>query len=164
MKPWAFLAALLIPMLSFAQLTQTIRGTVIDKDSKSPLIGANIILLNSDPFKGTISDVDGNFRLEEVPLGRHSLKISFLGYKEVILPEIEVNSVKEIVLTIEMEEKVLEAEATVTARKRKDETNNEMAVVSSRTFSVEETNKYAGSWGDPARMASNFAGVTGWKQ
>ncbi len=34
-----------------------------------------------------------------------------------------------------------------------------MAAVSARTFTVEETEKYVGSWGDPARMAANYAGV-----
>ena len=38
---------------------------------------------------------------------------------------------------------------------------NEMATVSARAFTVEETDRYAGSRGDPARMASNFAGVQG---
>ncbi|MBK9456946.1 MAG: hypothetical protein IPO24_15865 [Bacteroidetes bacterium] len=49
----------------------------------------------------------------------------------------------------------------IKAYQDKREVNNEMAVVSVRTFSVEETDRYAGSRGDPARMASNFAGVQG---
>ena len=36
---------------------------------------------------------------------------------------------------------------------------NKMATVSARTFSVEETKRYAGSIDDPARMASSYAGV-----
>jgi len=44
---------------------------------------------------------------------------------------------------------------------KKGEVSNEMALVSSRSFSVEETDRYAGSRSDPARMASNFAGVQG---
>lgn len=38
---------------------------------------------------------------------------------------------------------------------------NEMAVISSQKFSIEETNRYPGSRMDPARMASNFAGIQG---
>ena len=51
-------------------------------------------------------------------------------------------------------------EVNITARKRY-ESVNEMATLSARTFSVDETDRYAGSRGDPARMASNYAGVQG---
>lgn len=143
-------------------LTQTIRGNVVDMDSKSPLIGANVVLLKSEPFKGTITDLDGNFRLEDVPVGRQGIKVSFLGYKAITLSEISVISGKELILAVDMEETVVkDLSVVVKPKKRKDEPNNEMALISVRTFSIEETNRYAGSWGDPARMASNFAGVTG---
>ena len=49
----------------------------------------------------------------------------------------------------------------ITAEIDKTKTNNKMATVSSRVFSTEEANRYAGSRGDPARMAANFAGVSG---
>ena len=90
--------------------TQTIRGAVIDMDSKSLLIGANIILSGSDPLVGTISDINGEFRLEKVPVGRQNLKISYLGYENVYLNNIIVNTGKEVVLTIKMKEKVFTSE------------------------------------------------------
>ena len=51
-------------------------------------------------------------------------------------------------------------EVTIVA-KRNGEVLNEVATVSAREFSVQETNRYAGSRGEPSRMASNFAGVQG---
>ena len=64
-------------------------------------------------------------------------------------------------LEIELEEIVTEfKEVTVVANKRKDQPINKMASVSARTFTVEETEKYAGSRGDIARMAMNYAGVS----
>jgi len=66
------------------------------------------------------------------------------------------------VLTLELEDDIiLGEEITIKAYTRKDQPLNEMAVVSARSFTVEETEKYAGSLGDPARMAMNFAGVMG---
>ncbi len=50
-------------------------------------------------------------------------------------------------------------EVEIVADYRKDRPLNPMAVVSARSFTLEETNKYAGSYGDPARMAANYAGV-----
>jgi hypothetical protein len=146
---------------SFAQqLTQTIRGVVVDKISQVPLPGVNVILLGSEPLKGTTTDIDGQFRLSGVAVGKQTLKMIFLGYEEQVLSNLVVNSGKELVLQISMEEKVIQGkEITVTANREKNIPMNDMAVVSARTFSVEETQKYAAAINDPARMASSFAGV-----
>jgi hypothetical protein len=155
-------AILMVDQSLHAQnLTQTIRGTVIDKETRLPLPGANVIILNSDPFQGTTTSEDGRFRLEKVKVGRQSIKVSFIGYEDYVINELEVVSAKENVLTIEMNEKVFTSkEVVISANSGKDNSINEMSILSTRMFSVEETSKYAGAWGDPSRMASNFAGVT----
>ena len=146
---------------TFAQsLTQTIRGTVVDLVSQSPLPGANVVLLNSEPFNGTATDMDGNFQLKNVPVGKQNLRITFLGYKEYILPNITVTSGKEVVLSIALEENVVMGkEVTITDKIEKNKPLNEYSTVSARTFSVEETQKYAAAVNDPARMSTSYAGV-----
>lgn len=142
--------------------TQTIRGKVIDKDSKGPLPGAGVQLLNQPIPTGAAADANGQFSIKAVPVGRHSISISFLGYKEVFLNDVQVSSGKELLLTIEMEENIIETNAaTVVAEMQLDKPLNEMATVSARTFTIEEAGRYAGSWGDPSRMVANFAGITG---
>jgi len=144
------------------QFTQTLKGTVIDKSAQYPLIGVNVVLLNKGTLMATTTDIDGNFKLEKVPVGRQALKCSYIGYEEVVLANILVNSAKEAVLNIEMEEKVSElGEVVVTAEKSKDKAINEMASVSARTISIEEMSRFSGSIQDPARMAQNYAGVAG---
>jgi hypothetical protein len=69
-------------------LTQTVRGTIQDSDLKSPLIGATIIVEGINPIMGTTTDLDGNFRLESVPVGRHNFKITYVGYEPFTLSEI----------------------------------------------------------------------------
>lgn len=141
--------------------TQTIRGVITDKETGQPLPGASVLLLNSDPIHGTASDIEGKFKLSGVIIGRHDLKFSFVGYKEIIISNLIVDAGRESVLNIQMEEKVMEvSEAVVTASKQKDKALNEMATVSGRQFSVEDTRRYPGTLSDPARMAQNFAGVT----
>ncbi|MDA3905426.1 MAG: hypothetical protein PF484_05050, partial [Bacteroidales bacterium] len=49
-------------------ITQTIKGKIIDSDSELSLAYATILVLNIDPLIATISDIDGNFRLENVPV------------------------------------------------------------------------------------------------
>jgi hypothetical protein len=158
-----FLISILVISAVFiqAQQVQTIRGNVIDKESKSPLPGANVVLLNVEPLTGTVTDNDGNFRLTKVAVGRQSIQVSYVGYKPAVFQSIIVNSVKEVVLEVELEENVIMGSVVViTGSAHKDETRNQMAVVSARSFTVEETEKYAGSRGDIARMAMNYAGVS----
>jgi hypothetical protein len=141
-------------------LTQTIRGTVIDKISKSPLPGATVLLLNSDPLVGSTTDPDGNFKLSKVAVGSHTLKVSFIGYKDITLPNVIVNSGKEVVLNIPIQEDIVQMdEIVIRPDVEKNKPLNDMATVSARTFSVEETRKYAAAVNDPARMAASYAGV-----
>lgn len=162
MKIGILISALLLSLGLQAQQVQTVRGVVLDKQSKSPLIGASIVLLNHTPILGAASDINGNFRLEKVPVGRQTIKISYLGYKEAVLNSVMVNSGKETVLQIELEEDAfVGAEVTVKAKVNKAAANNELITVSGRSFSIDETNRFAGSLGDPSRMAANFAGVAG---
>lgn len=143
-------------------LTQTIRGTVYDQDTRQSIIGANIIVLNSDPFKGTTTDINGRFVLQNVPVGRVSLQVTFLGYEPQVLSNLVVNSAKELVIDVTMVESVTTLKTVeISAKENKGEVQNDMATVSARSFTVEETGRFAGSFNDPARMASGFAGVTG---
>lgn len=143
------------------ELTQTIRGTVLDKQTQSPLPGAIVSIANTDPIRATTSDENGKFRLEQIPLGRVPLKIYLLSYKEKNITVV-LTSGKESVLNIELEENAIQGEEVVVSSEiDKTKTNNKMATVSARVFSTEEASRYAGSRGDPARMAANFAGVSG---
>lgn len=142
-------------------LGQTVRGRVTDQTTQIPLTGANVVVLATDPILGTTSDTEGWFVLEQVPLGRHSLQIRFTGYEPIILPEVLVTSGKDVVLHVALQEHVFEGrEVVVTPDVQKDQPLNDLAFVSARSFSVEETRRYAGGVDDPARMASAFAGIT----
>jgi hypothetical protein len=146
---------------TFAQdLSQTIRGTVIDKQTLQPLTGAKVVVLESNPLIGGVTDINGQFRIENVPVGRQTVQVTFIGYETVAIQNLAVGS-KEIVLNIEMIESVNMMGAVEVTGTKKGETINKMANVSVRSFSVEESNRFAGSRNDVARMAQNFAGVQG---
>lgn len=154
-----FILLLYFPSCLFAQLIQTVRGQVVDMETKVPLIGATILLAGSTT--GTTTHTTGCFSLNSVPTGRISLIISYLGYETQRLSELQLTSGKELVLTIEMKENLQSLhEVVITAHRRKNLPQNDMASVSAHTFSVEEARRYAGAVDDPARMAANFAGVT----
>lgn len=140
--------------------TQTLRGTITDKSLGYTLPGASVILL-SDSTKGAMSDENGKFRLEKVTVGRHEIRISFVGYKTMVIPVL-MSSGKELVITISMEEEILEMEeVSINVEKDKSLTNNNLISVSGTNLRTEEINRFAGSRSDPSRMASSYAGVAG---
>ncbi|MBO2009221.1 TonB-dependent receptor [Hymenobacter negativus] len=144
--------------------TQIVRGTVLDAAAKAPVIGATVVVVGVTPALGTNTDADGRFRLTGVPVGRIRLRISSVGYEDLILNDVTVSAGKETVLDFSLTERLTKLdEVTVTYKRGEDRTvaNNEMATVSARPFSPLDANRYAGALGDPARMAQNFAGVSG---
>ncbi|MBL4670517.1 MAG: TonB-dependent receptor [Flavobacteriales bacterium] len=161
-KTLTLIMIVIIPFVSFSQeITQTIRGVIVDKQSQMTLPGVSIVLLNSNPLKGAATDIDGKFKLIEIPIGRIGLQVTFVGYKPIVLNNLVLSSAKELVLNLELEESVNSLdEFRVIANDDKKKALNEMATVSSRVFTVEETSRYAGSLGDPSRMAANYAGVS----
>ena len=158
---------LAVTMLSFVlshavaqDLTQSIRGSVTDQDTKIPLIGATVMVVGSDPIIGASTDIEGRFTLQNVPVGRHDIQLQYLGYEPKLVLQLDVGSAKEIVLQVEMQESTAKLEeVVVTAKKDPSKPNNEMAVVSTRSFSLEQSERFAASMNDPGRMALSFAGV-----
>ncbi len=152
---------ILLSLSANAQLTQSIRGSVKDADTKQALIGATVIVTASDFKSGAISDEQGLFKIDAVPVGRVNIIITVVGYEDQIMNQVDLKTAKELILEVEMHESYSKVDAVVVAgRKAKDKPLNEMAAVSARSFTVEETSRYAAAAFDPARMAQNFAGVT----
>jgi hypothetical protein len=157
-RSWILAIALVaLPALSWAQvLTQTVRGTIVDADSKFPLVGATVSIGDQK----AVTDDQGSFKLVNIPVGRQTLSAGLFGYGAQTRA-LELNSAKEAVLTIGLQEVATQLGTVEVTAVASGQAKNEMATVSARQFSVEETNLYAGSRGEPARMATNFAGVQG---
>lgn len=151
------LLVILFPCFANAQgPTQTIRGTVIDADTKAPLIGATISILDSAPLIGTSTNENGTFRLEELSIGYYQLKISSLGYQPVVLTQLLLESGKELVLNIPLTAAPETLDAIVLTGKR---SNPNISAVSVQTITQEEVLRFPGTFYDPARLAMTFAGV-----
>ncbi len=163
MKALLFISALFVFESAISQeARQNVRGTVIDSESQFPLVGAKVkIVDDAGVIKyGSVCDDKGNFTLNSVTVGKHQMKISSVGYTEQTITVI-VNSGKETIVQVFLQETSIIATEVVVTGRQKGEIINEMATVSATTFSVEETNRFAGSRGDPARMMSNAAGCQG---
>ncbi|GAA4432450.1 carboxypeptidase-like regulatory domain-containing protein [Ravibacter arvi] len=146
------------------QLFQTVRGIVRDEVSRSPLAGVSVLLIQPEgaPHKGTMTDAGGEFQITGVPTGRHSFRLTLVGYEDQLLSNLIITGGKEVVLDVIMAESTQMLDEVMVVADRtgdKGNTNNELVLASGRSFNVDDTKRYAGSLGDPSRMAAGFAGV-----
>ncbi|WP_264847688.1 TonB-dependent receptor [Capnocytophaga catalasegens] len=155
---WVFLFGM--SFVNAQSIEQTLKGNVFDADTREPLLGASVVVQNSDSIIGTITNENGNFSLT-LPVGRHTLEISYIGYESFIIPSMMITSGKEAVVEVALKKDAVQiGEVIVRASINKERPLNTMATVSARSFSVEETQRYAGGMSDPARLVSAFSGVT----
>lgn len=142
------------------EVTQTLRGVVVDQDMQMTLPGASLVIVGSDPPMGTITDINGEFRFETLPVGRYNITISYIGYETTTASNILLSSGKETVLNIELLEAFAKLdEVVITDEERKNESVNEMATVSVKKVSIEDASHIAGSIDDAGRMVATKAGV-----
>lgn len=157
-----FILILSTPAILFGQAGKPIRGIIVDNASGEPLISATVSTINTDSPQGVLTDAEGNFSLESLPVGRYDIQVSYLGYEPMIFREVVVSSGKETFLTISLKENVNELQEIVVKPKiNKQEPLNKIASTSARMLTVEEASRYAGGMDDPARLVSSFAGVSG---
>jgi hypothetical protein len=160
MKTLQTLVFVLAVGLSWSQ-TGIIKGRVVDEQSQLPLIGATIELVNAQTATGVITDDNGYYTLENVPVGRQTIRVSYIGFEAITVPNIVVTTGKDAIVNVTLIEAFDELDTIVlTSKTNKDQPVNEMAGVSARQFSLEEVNRFSGGRSDVGRLAANFAGVS----
>ncbi|MFZ9431892.1 MAG: carboxypeptidase regulatory-like domain-containing protein [Bacteroidia bacterium] len=154
-----------IGIIAMAQ-NQTVRSVLRDKESQTVIANAKVYFegpITNPPstFEATTNN-KGEFVFTDVPVGRYALAVEAKDYQVFSTNNIVVTSGKEVILGYELEQ-IIErvGEVVIKGKGKGDKPNNDAALISARLFTVDETDRFAGSRGDPARMASNFAGVQG---
>lgn len=124
--------SLLLLLISLPMTAGTIKGTVKDKTSNEPLIGATAQIQNTT--MGAIADFDGNFELPNVKNGTYTLEIKYVSYKTIKVDNIKVENNKPTELTIDMEpESQTLGDVTVVAQMKK---NTDLAMLTSTKNSL----------------------------
>lgn len=160
MKHLTLIILLTLSSINIFAQTYNLQGRVLDKVTQQPIIGASVQVENSDPVKGGITNENGVFEIVQLGIGRYTLIVQSIGYKSLRKTEVLVTGEAQNTLQFEMEESVTElSDITISATNDKD-ASNIMSVVSNRSFSIEESSRFAGGMSDPSRVAYNFAGVT----
>jgi len=99
----------------YAQSNGKIVGKVIEATSGTPLIGANVILLNTS--QGASADLQGNYTISGVQPGNYQISASYLGYEEKVL-EITVQANQVTVVDFSLKESATELSSNTRAPER----------------------------------------------
>jgi len=141
-------------LLLQAQPMHQIKGTVIDKNSRQPLEFINVMIIGLN--KGSVTNVEGRFTIEQVPPGIYCLQASAIGYKSVTTSEY-ILSTKNLNIPIEMEENLTELEGvTITASPFRRDVESP---VSLRIIGIQEIEKSPGANRDISRIVQSYPGV-----
>ena len=155
-----FLLVICCTALVAQEITGNITGQVIDLQSEIPIPFASIGIIGSEGSAGTSTDEDGKFILENIPVGRHQIQVSYVGYETAVLNDVLVTSTNNPGLLIKLQESIYNLEEVVVRpKKEKEKSINQMATVSAKQLNMEEANRFAGGFDDPARLVTSFAGV-----
>jgi hypothetical protein len=137
----------------------TLKGRVIDAESKLPLTGTTIMI---DEHRGSVADAEGYFRFIDIPVGNYIATIRHLGYETIVITDIIVRSQRITFVEAEMRTTVYEGEE-VAIRSGVFSTSDSQPI-SAINMSYEEIRRAPGSLDDINRAVGalpSVARVTG---
>ncbi|MHC1707457.1 MAG: carboxypeptidase-like regulatory domain-containing protein [Bacteroidales bacterium] len=127
LKSILILAMVLLPSLSKAQ-TGSLKGVISDKKTNETVIGANVLIVGTQT--GVVSDINGNFQINNLKPGKYNVQVSFISYKTRVFEKVIINAEKVTDLgRIELEEESTSIKGVTIQERRK--TDTEISMISS---------------------------------
>jgi hypothetical protein len=125
-----------------------IKGKVLDYETKQPLAGVNIFI--PDSGKGTTSDINGSYELNNLNIGNYKFAFSFLGYEKIVKTDIIIKPQKITFLNLELSPAPITTEGIIVSSGFFDKIENKP--LSTISFSSEEIRRAPGGAGDISRI------------
>lgn len=139
-----------------AAVNYSVRGKVIDKQSRQPVAYANVVVAGI-PGKGASTDSLGIFRIEQIPPGIYRFEATLIGYKSAVTSEYLISaSTPFIEIEIEEDENMLSAIVVTPSPFRK----TVESPVSMRIIGLQEIEKSPGGNRDISRIVRAYPGVS----
>ena len=157
-----FVILIYLLLLSAAQVVHaqqpvgSIGGTIIDASTRQPIPYANVLLVNTT--RGSAADLEGNFSIENVPVGTYVLQISSIGYSPIQVSDVVVRSGRTTQVYKSLEVSFFESEEVVVEGGVYFE-NDTQNLTSAQNLSYEEIRRSAGAIGDVLRLTQALPGV-----
>ena len=93
-----------------------IAGRVVEKETGSPAVGVNVILI--DTYLGSATDENGRFTILNIPPGTYSIRVDAIGFATITMKDVRVTTSQTTELSFTLEEAVIEGqEITVIAER-----------------------------------------------
>ncbi|MCF7805407.1 MAG: TonB-dependent receptor [Candidatus Marinimicrobia bacterium] len=138
-----------------AQQTGVIQGTVVDAKTQEPLIGVNVVVVDTD--LGASTDMEGFYRITGVPIGTERLRFSYIGYETLLRTDVIVTRNKPAQENAELQPQAVEGEEVVVTAGYFEELRK--AQTSKIQLSKEEIRRFPGGFEDVVRTVAALPGV-----
>lgn len=151
----------LIVALSLTINSQTInkvgslKGIVIDSDTKSPLIGANVILVGHSI--GAATNTEGDYSISNIPVGNYTVQFRFVGFETVTKTDVIIRSDRTTYINTELSMSAISSDEVVVTSGYFHA--NEEKISSMANFSYEEIRRSSGAAGDVSRIIMTLPSV-----
>lgn len=133
-----------------------LKGTIKDKLTNQPLIGANVEIINTTT--GTVTDLDGKYILENLKPGLYTIEVTYIGYDMKREAEIEVQQIRPTILNFELTENAKQLSEIVIKTSSFKKTAE--SPLSLRTIGISEIKRNPGANRDISRVIQSLPGVT----
>lgn len=141
---------------AFAQTnTGIIKGHVVDESTKEPLIGVNVILVDT-PF-GAATDADGNYSIPNLPIGTYRVFFQYIGYKMWVQTDVVIRADRTTTVDAGLQFTVLETDGVVVTAEYYQKNQTELTSVVG--FSTEEIRRSPGAGQEITRVLNALPGV-----
>lgn len=151
-------ALFIFTALSAFAYTQSgiIKGRITNAINNDPIMFANLLLEGTE--RGVASDVDGFYEIDKLEPGFYDLKVSYLGYQDQTIFEIQVTNSKPAIVNIALEENTTTLDEVVV--KASPFTKPAESPVSLRTIGTAEIQRNPGGNRDISKVVQILPGVT----
>jgi len=107
-----------LPTSTYSSATGQIKGTIIDRETEKPVLGASILVVGT--ARGAMTDLDGKYIITQVGPGTYTLKVTHVSYQEVEVTNVEVKSDLTKEVSLKLEKKVTELGEKIVVRAHRD--------------------------------------------
>lgn len=139
------------------EMTQAVQGQLIDPSNFEKVVGANVSLLQNENRYNTLSDDQGYFYFEDIPLGRYQIEISHISFENHILKDLLLTSSRVPDLYIELAPRSAALKEVILIGKNISDIGITPSL--STKLSLEEGFKMPATFNDFARQLVNYPEV-----
>ncbi len=151
----------------FAGTAGKVAGRVIDARTKEPLVGANVIIEGT--LKGSSTDADGDFYIINIPVGKYTMIVSYVGYSTIKHPGVRIILDQTTKVNFQLTEDIAEGETIIVTAEsfkvQKDETTKKITIQAEdiQAMPVQDFSELVAAQAGVIKIESSIQGISGFE-